>query len=90
MRADRPGGAGQPRRIHADGRRTDRRRHHHGSARPAGRLHRSGGGPGRRVVLFLPRSADAIVSILAVLKTGAAYVPIDPAAPSARMELVLA
>ncbi|MBI3692045.1 MAG: non-ribosomal peptide synthetase, partial [Mycolicibacterium aromaticivorans] len=47
-------------------------------------------GSGRRVVLFLPRSADAIVSILAVLKTGAAYVPIDPAAPSARMELVLA
>ncbi|WP_431230987.1 non-ribosomal peptide synthetase [Mycolicibacterium psychrotolerans] len=47
-------------------------------------------GPGQRVVLYLPRSADAIVSILAVLKTGAAYVPIDPAAPSARMELVLA
>ncbi|SUA13732.1 linear gramicidin synthetase subunit C [Mycolicibacterium aichiense] len=47
-------------------------------------------GPGQRVAILLPRSADAIVSILAVLKTGAAYVPIDPAAPSARMELVLA
>ncbi len=46
-------------------------------------------GPGQRVALLLPRSADAIVSILAVLKTGAAYVPIDPAAPSARMQLVL-
>ncbi|WP_445166401.1 amino acid adenylation domain-containing protein [Mycolicibacterium sp. Dal123E01] len=46
-------------------------------------------GPGERVALFLPRSADAIISILAVLKTGAAYVPIDPAAPSARMQLVL-
>ncbi len=46
-------------------------------------------GPGQRVVLLLPRSADAIVSILAVLKTGAAYVPIDPTAPSARMHLVL-
>ncbi|EHB49688.1 amino acid adenylation domain protein [Mycolicibacterium rhodesiae JS60] len=46
-------------------------------------------GPGRRVALLLPRSADAIVSILAVLKTGAAYVPIDPAAPSARMQMVL-
>ncbi|WP_396931709.1 amino acid adenylation domain-containing protein [Mycolicibacterium sp.] len=47
-------------------------------------------GPGQRVAVLLPRSADAIVSILAVLKTGAAYVPIDPAAPSARMQLVLA
>ncbi|WP_431230988.1 amino acid adenylation domain-containing protein [Mycolicibacterium psychrotolerans] len=46
-------------------------------------------GPGRRVALLVPRSAEAIVSILAVLKTGAAYVPIDPAAPSARMRLVL-
>ncbi|KDF01162.1 amino acid adenylation protein [Mycolicibacterium aromaticivorans JS19b1 = JCM 16368] len=47
-------------------------------------------GPGQRVAMVLPRSAEAIVSILAVLKTGAAYVPIDPAAPSARMHLVLA
>ncbi|MGV0714047.1 amino acid adenylation domain-containing protein [Mycolicibacterium sp. XJ662] len=46
-------------------------------------------GPGQRVALLLPRSADAIVSILAILKTGAAYVPIDPTAPTARMELVL-
>ncbi len=46
-------------------------------------------GPGQRVALLLPRSAEAIVSILAVLKTGAAYVPIDPAAPAARMQLVL-
>ncbi len=51
---------------------------------------RGGIGPGQRVAMVLPRSAEAIVSILAVLKTGAAYVPIDPAAPSARMHLVLA
>ncbi|MBO0675928.1 amino acid adenylation domain-containing protein [Mycolicibacterium sp. S2-37] len=49
----------------------------------------NGIGPGHRVALLLPRSAEAIVSILAVLKTGAAYVPIDPAAPQARMQLVL-
>ncbi|KAA0103220.1 non-ribosomal peptide synthetase [Mycolicibacterium sp. P1-5] len=47
-------------------------------------------GPGHRAAVLLPRSADAIVSILAILKTGAAYVPIDPAAPSARMQLVFA
>ena len=46
-------------------------------------------GPGQRVALLLSRSAEAIVSILAVLKTGAAYVPIDPAVPAARIEFVL-
>ena len=49
-----------------------------------------GAGPGQRVALLLSRSAEAIVSILAVLKTGAAYVPIDPTVPAARMEFVLA
>ncbi|PRC48289.1 hypothetical protein C6A85_80595, partial [Mycobacterium sp. ITM-2017-0098] len=49
----------------------------------------NGIGPGQRVALLLPRSAEAIMAILAVLKTGAAYVPIDPAAPQARMKLIL-
>ncbi|MGH7735582.1 MAG: condensation domain-containing protein, partial [Gemmatimonadales bacterium] len=44
-----------------------------------------GVGPGERVALLLSRSAEAIVAILAVLKTGAAYLPIDPAHPSARI-----
>ena len=48
-----------------------------------------GVGPGQRVVLLLSRSAEAIVAILAVLKTGAAYVPIDPAVPAARMQFVV-
>ena len=48
-----------------------------------------GVGPGQRVALLLPRSAEAIVAMLAVVKTGAAYVPIDPAVPAARMEFVL-
>ena len=48
-----------------------------------------GVGPGQRVALLLPRSAEAIVAILAVLKTGAAYVPIDPAVPAARIEFML-
>ncbi|MDT5340616.1 MAG: hypothetical protein QOD90_6121, partial [Mycobacterium sp.] len=49
-----------------------------------------GARPGQAVALLLSRSTDAIVSILGVLKTGAAYLPIDPALPSARIEFVLA
>jgi amino acid adenylation domain-containing protein/non-ribosomal peptide synthase protein (TIGR01720 family) len=48
-----------------------------------------GVGPGQRVALLLSRSAEAIVAMLAVVKTGAAYVPIDPAVPAARVGFVL-
>ncbi len=48
-----------------------------------------GVGPGHRVALLLSRSAEAIVAILAVLKTGAAYLPIDPALPAARIGFML-
>ena len=44
-----------------------------------------GVGPGQCVALLLERSAEAIVAMLAVLKTGAAYLPIDPALPTARI-----
>ncbi len=49
-----------------------------------------GAGPGQCVALLLSRSAEAIVAILAVLKTGAAYLPIDPGLPAARMQFMLA
>ncbi|WP_459965279.1 amino acid adenylation domain-containing protein, partial [Mycobacterium avium] len=48
-----------------------------------------GAGPGERVALLFPRSAEAIVAILAALKSGAAYLPIDPALPAARVEFML-
>ena len=48
-----------------------------------------GAGPGESVALLVPRSVEAIVAILAVLKTGAAYVPMDPAHPDARIGFVL-
>ncbi|WP_156750253.1 non-ribosomal peptide synthetase, partial [Mycobacterium sp. E2479] len=49
-----------------------------------------GARPGERVALLFSRSAEAITAILAVLKTGAAYVPFDPEHPLARMEFMLA
>ncbi|MEC4763875.1 amino acid adenylation domain-containing protein [Mycobacterium sherrisii] len=48
-----------------------------------------GAGPGQRVAVLLNRSAQAVVSLLAVLKTGASYLPMDPAHPTARMEFML-
>jgi amino acid adenylation domain-containing protein len=48
-----------------------------------------GVGPGERVALLFERSVEAVVAILAVLKTGAGYVPLDPAHPDARIGFVL-
>ncbi|WP_262705895.1 MULTISPECIES: non-ribosomal peptide synthetase [Streptomyces] len=55
----------------------------------AHRLIHHGAGPEQLVALALPRSLDQVVAILAVLKTGAAYVPLDPAAPADRLALIL-
>ena len=49
-----------------------------------------GAGPGQCVALLFTRSAEAIVAMLAVLKTGAAYLPIDPALPAGRIEFMTA
>ncbi|QLH25738.1 amino acid adenylation domain-containing protein [Streptomyces sp. Rer75] len=48
-----------------------------------------GAGPGRLVALALPRGADLVTAILAVLKSGAGYVPLDPATPPERVRHVL-
>ncbi|MFN6548702.1 AMP-binding protein, partial [Mycolicibacterium nivoides] len=56
----------------------------------AHRLSAGGVGPGQYVALLFSRCAEAIVSIVGVLKTGAAYVPIDPMHPDERIEFVVA
>ncbi|OBF13812.1 hypothetical protein A5730_02295 [Mycobacterium sp. ACS4054] len=48
-----------------------------------------GVGPGDVVALVFERSAEAVIAMLAVLKAGAAYLPIDPAHPSARIAFML-
>jgi amino acid adenylation domain-containing protein/non-ribosomal peptide synthase protein (TIGR01720 family) len=45
--------------------------------------------PGARVGICLERSPEMIVAMLAVLKAGAAYVPLDPAYPAARIAVML-
>ncbi|MFD7522058.1 amino acid adenylation domain-containing protein [Paenibacillus chitinolyticus] len=52
-------------------------------------LARRGIAPGAKVALLLRRSPDMIAAILAVLKAGAVYVPIDPQYPEERILFML-
>ncbi|MFJ5548060.1 amino acid adenylation domain-containing protein [Streptomyces sp. NPDC093225] len=56
----------------------------------ADELAEEGAGPGRLVAVNRPRGIDAVVGLLAALRTGAAYLPLDPTAPAARTAAVLA
>ncbi|MGW2052228.1 amino acid adenylation domain-containing protein [Streptomyces sp. NPDC001858] len=48
-----------------------------------------GAGPERLVAVALPRSVDLVVALLAVLKSGAGYVPVDPEYPVDRIAYML-
>ena len=52
-------------------------------------LCRYGAGPGTRVGLCLDRSIDLLAVLLAVAKTGAAYVPLDPGFPALRLRYMI-
>ncbi|MFC8914859.1 amino acid adenylation domain-containing protein [Streptomyces sp. NPDC057116] len=53
-------------------------------------LIRRGAGPERTVAVLLPRSEDMVTAILAVSKTGAAYLPLDTGWPPEHTERILA
>ncbi|AXK36540.1 amino acid adenylation domain-containing protein [Streptomyces armeniacus] len=55
----------------------------------ARRLRDLGVGPERLVAVALPRSEKLLTALLAVLKTGAGYLPVDPEYPAERIEFML-
>jgi amino acid adenylation domain-containing protein len=55
----------------------------------ASRLNQAGAGRGALVAIAMERSPDMVAGLLAILKTGAAYLPLDPDLPEARLRLLL-
>lgn len=53
------------------------------------RLIEAGAGPGKLVGICIERSLEMVVGLLAILKTGAAYVPLDPVYPLERLALIM-
>ena len=52
-------------------------------------LRNRGACPGQRVGIFVERSIEMMVGLLAIQKSGAAYVPLDPGYPAERIRLTL-
>ena len=45
--------------------------------------------PGDRIGVHLPRSGRGIAAMIGALRAGAVYVPLDPASPPSRMQLII-
>ena len=60
------------------------------SGRIASHLRAAGVRPGGLVALATERTPDMVAALLAILRVGAAYLPLDPGYPRARLELMLA
>jgi amino acid adenylation domain-containing protein len=62
----------------------------HGADRLSTRLARWGAGRGDRVGLWLPKSLEAVTAVHGILRSGAAYVPVDPTGPATRAVTIFA
>ena len=60
-----------------------------GSRALAAALAAAGAGRGSFVALMVPRTSDLVVAVLATLRAGAAYVPIDPEYPDDRIRMIV-
>ncbi|GAA4455332.1 non-ribosomal peptide synthetase [Phytohabitans houttuyneae] len=58
--------------------------------RLAHRLATAGAGPGTVVALRAPRGVESVVGMLGIMRAGAAYLPVDPGYPPARVAALLA
>jgi non-ribosomal peptide synthetase-like protein len=52
-------------------------------------LQEQGVAPEEKVVILLPRVAEVYIVMLAVLKAGGAYIPLDPEAPGERVNFIM-
>src|SRR5947209_16218764 len=55
----------------------------------AGMLRAQGVAPGDRVGIYVSKSLASVVSVFAILKAGACYVPLDPGAPGQRLAFII-
>ena len=75
--------------VISGGRRFSYRELEERSTRLASILIGMGAGPGRPIAICMERSADMPMALLAVLKTGSWYVPLDPRNPPRRLTTIL-
>ncbi|MDI5966349.1 MupA/Atu3671 family FMN-dependent luciferase-like monooxygenase, partial [Streptantibioticus silvisoli] len=75
--------------VAADGTQVTYRQVADRAARLASVLRSRGAGPGQVVALRLPRSPELVTAMVATLRTGAAYLPLDPVDSRQRLHAVL-
>jgi amino acid adenylation domain-containing protein len=61
----------------------------HHSSQLAHQLQAHGAAPGQFVAVLMERRVDMLVALLAILKSGAAYLPLDPTYPQERLAWML-
>ncbi|MGW1144903.1 amino acid adenylation domain-containing protein [Streptomyces sp. NPDC002454] len=82
-------GAAERTAVECAGRTLDYAELHRRSDRLARLLLARGAGPDRFVAIAVPRSVDMVVALLAVVKTGAAYLPLDLRLPAERLAYMI-